>query len=446
MNDKLSVLLINPPIYDFTAFDFWLKPLGMLAVASKIADADFRMFDFLDRRHEFYKDKPQFKPVSTRCRAEVGSDDWGRGRFFSEAINKPDVLENVPRYYRRFGLPAEIFTDFLKTNKSCDFVFIQTVMTYWYLGYKEVIEAVKIHWPKSKIILGGPYTKICPEHARNLGADFIWGDIKNPQHKVGGFRLPLTNVRGSAPPMWGLYKNPETAAMKLTNGCPFKCTYCIVPIFEKGFTAKPLEEAIAEFKFLVSLGVKNIAFYDDALLYKSDEVIKPFLKYVIENKTKVNFHTPNALNARFIDKEIADLMVKAGFKSFYLGFESRAEDFQKQTGSKVFDNEFSDAVENLVGAGADKKSITAYLILGHPRFEIQDVEESMKFVNSLGVRVMLADFSPIPGTEDGKLCEKYVDMSEPLMHNKTAFPTILLGNDKVNRIKDMCRRLNRFEI
>ncbi len=434
MKEKTSILLVNPPIYDFTAFDFWLKPLGMLTNAGAIAGADFRIFDFLDRGHEFYKDKPQFK-----------SDDWGRGRFFSEVINKPNVLKEIPRYYRRFGLPAGIFTDFLKTNKPCDFVFVQTVMTYWYLGYREVIEAVKEYWPKTKIILGGPYTKICPEHARNLGADIFGGDIKNPQHKVGGFRLPLTNVRGSVLPMWQLYKKLETAAMKITQGCPFKCTYCTVPIFEKGFTAKPLDEAIEELKFLVSLGVKNIAFYDDALLYKSDEVLKPFLRYVIENETKVNFHTPNALNARFIDRQIAGLMVNAGFKSFYIGFESRAEDFQKRTGAKVFDNEFADAVENLAAAGADKKSITAYLILGHPRFDIQYVEESMRFVNRLGVRSMLADFSPIPGTPDGKLCEKYVDMDEPLMHNKTAFPIISLGSEKVNRIKDMCRRLNRFE-
>jgi radical SAM superfamily enzyme YgiQ (UPF0313 family) len=138
-------------------------------------------------------------------------------------------------------------------------------------------------------------------------------------------------------------------------------------------------------------------------------------------------------------------MVKAGFKSFYLGFESRAEDFQKRTGAKVFDNEFADAVKNLIAAGADKRSITAYLILGHPSFDIQDVEESMKFVSRLGVRSMLADFSPIPGTEDGEICRKYVDMDEPLMHNKTAFPIILLGSEKVNRIKDMCRKLNRFE-
>jgi radical SAM superfamily enzyme YgiQ (UPF0313 family) len=432
MSNKPSILLINPPIYDFAAHDFWLKPLGMLTVAGKIANqCNFHIFDFLDRNHEFYKDKPQYK-----------NDNWGRGKFFSVKIKKPDVLKKIPRYYHRFGLPAEIFTEFLKTHKPCDFVFIQTVMTYWYLGYSEVIEVIRKYWPKTKIILGGPYSMICPDHAKNLGADFVFDEINNPQHKVGGFRLPLTNVRGSVLPMWGLYKKIETAAMKITSGCPFKCTYCVVPMFCEGFSTKSIGQVIEELNFLISLGVKNIAFYDDALLYKSDEVLKPFLRYVIENKIKISFHTPNALNARFVDEEIADLMVKAGFKSFYLGFESGSWEFQKQTGSKIFDNEFADAVKALIAAGANKNSIIAYLVFGHPRFEIQEVEKSMEFVSNLGARVMLAEFSPIPGTQDGELAEKYIDMNEPLMHNKTAFPIILLGSEKVNKIKDMCRKLN----
>ncbi len=441
MNDKPSILLINPPIYDFAAFDFWLKPLGMFTIAGKIANqADFEIFDFLDRSHPFYSDKPQFK-----------NDRWGRGKFYSIVVPKPSALKEIPRYFRRFGLPAEIFVDFLETHKPADFVFVQTVLTYWYLGYEEVIRELKKYWPSTKIILGGPYAMVCREHAGKIGADFVFGD--DPQHsafvktmadkKVGGFRLPLTNVRGSAPPLWGLYKNLTTAAMKITYGCPFKCTYCAVPLFCDGFSTKPPGQAIGELKYLVGLGVKNIAFYDDALLYKSDEVLKPFLRYVIENKINVSFHTPNALNARFIDEELARLMIKAGFRSFYLGFESRAQEFQKQTGSKVLDNEFANAVKTLTAAGAAISSITAYLMLGHPRFEIQDVEESMDFVNSLGVRIMLADFSPIPGTPDGRLAGKYVDMDEPLMHNKTAFPIIIFGNEKVNRIKDRCRRLNR---
>ena len=67
----------------------------------------------------------------------------------------------------------------------------------------------------------------------------------------------------------------------------------------------------------------------------------------------------------------------------------------------------------------------------------------MRFVNSLGIRGMLADFSPIPGTPDGLYCREWVDMDEPLFHNKTAFPIIMLGFDETNRLKDLQRKLNR---
>ena len=75
--------------------------------------------------------------------------------------------------------------------------------------------------------------------------------------------------------------------------------------------------------------------------------------------------------------------------------------------------------------------------------ETQQLETSMHFVNSLGVRGMLADFSPIPGTPDGDYCKKWIDMDEPLMHNKTAFPIILLGFDETSRLKDLQQKLNR---
>ena len=67
----------------------------------------------------------------------------------------------------------------------------------------------------------------------------------------------------------------------------------------------------------------------------------------------------------------------------------------------------------------------------------------MRFVNKLGVRGMLADFSPVPGTPDGEYCRKWVNMDEPLFHNKSVFPIILLGFDEVNRLKDLQRSLNR---
>jgi hypothetical protein len=56
---------------------------------------------------------------------------------------------------------------------------------------------------------------------------------------------------------------------------------------------------------------------------------------------------------------------------------------------------------------------------------------------------MLADFSPIQRTADGDYCSRWVDMNEPLMHNKTAFAIIMMGFDETNRLKDLQRKLNR---
>jgi hypothetical protein len=427
MNPK--ILLVNPPIYDFAAYDFWLKPYGLLSVAGYIrGKADFGLFDYLDR----------LGPFATKQK-ELESDRWGKGRFYCEQVPSPPCLEAIPRHFRRFGLPRGMFRDFLAKEGPFDFVFVQTTMTYWYKGIEEVIEDIRKVWPQAKIILGGNYVTLCGDHAQRLGADFlVQGTDLEPFWEYVGISPDLRQ-----PALWQAYRKLDVGVLKLTDGCPFNCTYCSVPKVYGKFRPRPLERSLAEVELLCRLGIKNIAFYDDALLFKAEEVLVPFLNEVVKHNREVNFHNPNALNARFIARDLAELMVRAGFQTFYLGFESASSQWQKHTGSKVFSDELAQAVEHLIAAGAKPANITAYQILGHPYSDIQQLEASMRFVNSLGIRGMLADFSPIPGTPDGEYCRKWVNMDEPLMHNKTAFPIILLGFDENNRLKDLQRKLNR---
>ena len=67
----------------------------------------------------------------------------------------------------------------------------------------------------------------------------------------------------------------------------------------------------------------------------------------------------------------------------------------------------------------------------------------MKFAHELGLRVMLSEFSPLPGTPDGEACRSLIDLDEPLCHNKTFFAAQRLGYDEVERLKGLCRELNR---
>ena len=428
---KPKILLVNPPIYDFAAYDFWLKPHGMLNVAGMLRPiADLYLFDTMDRL------APQFDPEN-----KIKTTEYSTGPYPFEIVPNPNPLEDIPRYFRRYGIPREVFKDFLTNNKPFDCVLIQTVMTYWYLGYKEVIEDVRAICPQAKIVLGGFYATACHDHAQSLGADaIIKGDNLEPLWNLLRQKPPA----GMHLPAWELYPKLNAATIKLTQGCPFRCSYCYVPQSGEKFQTRPLPECLAELKQLVKLGVTDIAFYDDALLYQPELTLLPFMRSIIENKIQVNFHTPNALHARYMTVDVAKAMVAAGTKTFYLGFESRSEKFHKETGSgKVISDELAAAVEHLRTAGADPQHITAYEMLGHPLADVQQIEPSMRFANSLGIRIMLSDFSPIPNTPDGQLCRKYTDLNEPLNHNKTAFPIRFLGFDKVNYYKDLCRKLNR---
>jgi tRNA A37 methylthiotransferase MiaB len=424
-----KILLVNPPIYDFAAYDFWVKPYGLLSIAGYLrGKADFELFDYLDRLHPFIAKQK-----------ELQSDEWGRGRFYCEQIPNPPALSHIPRYYRRFGLPRNMFQRFLTKQQPCDFVLIQTMMTYWYQGVREVIKDIRTAWPKAKIILGGNYVTLCSNHAQKLGADFlIQGTNLQPLWEYLDIRPDLKQ-----PALWEAYEKLNVGVLKLSDGCPFNCTYCSVPKVYRKFEARDFERSLAELELLAKRGVKNIAFYDDALVFQAEKILMPFLEEVLKRDIKVNLHSPNALNARFITPELAKLMIKAGFKTFYLGLESASLQWQKCTGSKVSPDEFAQAVEHLTAAGATPTNITAYQILGHPHIGIQELENSIYFANNLGIRGMLADFSPIPGTPDGEIARQWVDMDEPLMHNKTAFPIILLGFDEVNLLKDLQRRLNR---
>jgi len=406
----MHILLVNPPIYDFTAFDFWLRPYGLLRVGGRLRECGrLTTFDYLQSHDR---------------------DAFGRGHFNRQPVPKPVALADVPRRFYRFGNPREDFRRLL-SSETFDMVLIQTVMTYWYLGVREVIEDIREIQPRARIVLGGVYATLCPEHAASLGADQV----------VAGMDLSLLGLPLSdGLPVWET-ADSHVGVLKITEGCPFRCTYCSVPVVYPNFTARPLEGCMEELRYLVELGARHVAFYDDALLFKLNDILLPFLEAVLRENIRVSFHTPNALNARFISPEIARLMVRAGFKTFFLGFESSAYEWQRKTGGKVYSEEFANAVHALRDAGAPY--ITAYIIAGHPESSGQHLDASIRFAAEQGARVMLSEFAPIPGTPDGEACRAYTNLDEPLNHNKTAFTLRFLGSDRVEGLKALCRQLNR---
>jgi len=422
---KLKILLVNPWIYDFAAYNLWARPLGLLKVAEYLSAYDVDL-SYID------------------CTDSFEIKKYGAGRFRSEAVEKPDILKNVPLQYRRYGIAIDEFVERVKAFMPFDMVMITSVMSYWYPGVQEAIKIVREICEDVPIHLGGIYATLYHEHASaHSGADFIY---KGPVNKgfdfslyTFGFRVKRKRARVPYYRL-GLYDRYPFAPLLTATGCPFNCPYCASRILSAEYCRRPADDVLREIRELYSIGVRDFAFYDDALLVDPDNNIKPVLRSIVNEKLDARFHVPNGAHARLIDKELAGLMHTANFRTIRLSLETVNADRQRSTGNKVNNFDLEKSVKLLKGQGFTKKEIGIYIMYGLPGQDIEEVQEGINFLKSLNVRINLTEFSPIKDTQSwAELVRKGVinDDIDPLLTNNTFFSYLYSGynSDRINKIK-----------
>jgi radical SAM superfamily enzyme YgiQ (UPF0313 family) len=437
-------LLINPPIYDFAAYDLWTTPLGLLYIAGILESNghNVKLFDFLDRHHPSLP-----KPKSNK---------WGCGQYISQEIPKPAVLKNIPRIYSRYGLPESIFrSDISKIDKP-DAILITSVMTYWYPGVIEAVKLVKSVFPGTPVVLGGVYATLCPEHALKFsGADkiFCGWNINNLSKVLKGLGMDIDieipAFNDFSAPYFDYYSKLAYASLRTSCGCPFKCSYCAIDkLAGPGFNRKNPDKILKEIGAFVRQEIINFAFYDDALLFEADKHIIPILEGIIKNGFQINLHTPNGLHTRFITAKLAKLMKTAGFLMPRVSLETANPDKQKETGGKVYNDEFTRVCAYLKEAGYKKGGFGTYILMGMPGQSFGEIEDSIRFAHNNGAKVFLAEYSPIPQTKDWEKVKGSIVSSDPLWHNNSIFPLYPLADwPKFQKLKDTAKELNRkFEI
>lgn len=429
MNSK-RILCINPWIYDFTAYDLWSKPLGLLYIAAFLRERGLAVdwLDCLDRSH------PALLKYQKRARAHVRR--YGIGPFYREIIDKPGVLDFVPRHFCRYGWPEEIFRDELRAIPRPDAILVTTLMTYWYQGPQRVVEICREVFPKIPIILGGVYASLMPHHAQQaIRPDYLVtgpGEIQVAEILANTLALPtlmdnLPAVLDEYPwPAFDFYSHLDYLIVTTSRGCPYRCSFCATHQLNPQFYQRQPEAVINEILTQTRcVNVRDVAFYDDALLLNREKHIGPILEGLIKRTQKLRFHTPNGLHPRFIDREMAELMIKANFKTIRLSLESVAAERQADIHGKITPGEMTQAVDHLTKAGYRPRDLETYIIMGLPGQPLAEVLESVLYANSLGIQVRLASFSPIPGTADYEKAVRqglYPPDMDPLLTNKTIMP------------------------
>jgi hypothetical protein len=105
-----------------------------------------------------------------------------------------------------------------------------------------------------------------------------------------------------------------------------------------GFVPRAPEQVVREIAWCVeTLGARDVAFYDDALLASAENHVQRILDGVIRGGLQARFHTPNGLHARLIDGGLARKMRQAGFVTLRLGLETIDAETQRRDGRVLAD-------------------------------------------------------------------------------------------------------------
>jgi molybdenum cofactor biosynthesis enzyme MoaA len=150
------------------------------------------------------------------------------------------------------------------------------------------------------------------------------------------------------------------------------------------------------------------------------------------------------VHLRHLDSACAELMKRAGFAEVRIGFESSSSEFHETLDSKLALPMLAQGLEHLLQAGFAPREITAYVLAGMPNQRAEEVETSLRHAAGFGIRVGLAEYSPVPGSA---LWTEAVRRSpfdledEPLTHNNSILP--MRGRDftleDLERLKTLSR-------
>ncbi|HEY3275184.1 MAG TPA: radical SAM protein [Syntrophorhabdaceae bacterium] len=417
----LRVLLINPHIYDFAAYNFWSSPLGLLYTGAVLRQngAEVTLIDCMRSQEE--KRKPD-----------------GRAPFVKEKSRGPlpAPLAGIKKRLKRYGISPVRLREELALLEPPDLVLITSIMTYWYMGAHETARVAREAYPHARIVMGGIYPSLCIEHAQahkgdadlvlsHRQMDILYRYVEESFHYPLPFRPSLYDLDALPYPAFDLYDSLPFVPLLTSYGCAFHCAYCATPFMHPRMARRSPASTLYEVRHWQEQGVSRFVLYDDSFLYQSDAFAKPLLRELSRLPSPINLYNPNAVNAAFMDEELADLLSLAGFEEVRFGLETVDPALQRTTGGKVTTRVFERALRSLKAAAFPLERVAAYILSGLPFQKWQDVKASIDYLAGLGVRAHIAEYTPIPHTP---LYEQYASHArypldeDPIYQNNALFP------------------------
>lgn len=295
---------------------------------------------------------------------------------------------------------------------------------------KKIIE-ISRQYTDAKVILGGPHTSSFPEKSleeskaditiRGEGDLILKKIIKGTDlKKINGIcykknkkiiRTPnqphIQNLDILPFPAWHLldikkYKGSKLISKKdpigpieTSRGCVYGCTYCNKNIFGRTFRIKTPKRVVEEIKFMLNLGFKEVYVYDDG--FSTDmERGKKICRLISKEKLKFPWALANGIRIDKVDRELMNLLHKAGCYRVVYGIESGNQEVLNRIRKGIKLDQVRKAV-NL--AKKYNLEVQGFFMFGLPNDTEKTMKQTIDFAKSLDLDIYKASVTmPLPGT------------------------------------------------
>jgi hopanoid C-3 methylase len=186
---------------------------------------------------------------------------------------------------------------------------------------------------------------------------------------------------------------PETATVRTSIGCPYRCNFCVVRTLTGGkYIQRSPEDVVDE---IASLKQEYIYFVDDEMFINAARC-KQIAELLMERGVKKKYISWARSDTICANVELFRLWKEAGLETLYIGIESLEE------ANLDFYNKKVDSSVNLKAVGILRElgiGLHAALMV-NPDFETEDFLKIRQAIDLLApAEITFTVFSPSPGTE-----------------------------------------------
>jgi len=334
------------------------------------------------------------------------------------AVYLTNFLRNhghTAKYINLFQSEKEKLIEYLAQDPYC--VAITTTFYVVNLPVNEMVEFIREHNPRVKIVVGGPLVSNHARHSRgdalraalsDMGADIYviegqgeltlanivetlknGGDLKNVPN-IAYFekdQLQRTKVVAENNSMddnfidWRGFADEQlgsTLQMRTARSCAFKCSFCNYPTRAGALTLTSLDVIEKELDSMRALGnVRNVVIIDDTFNVPYPR-FKDICRMMIRNDYQFNWFS--YFRCSNSDEEGIELMARSGCKGVFLGIESGSPTILKNMNKSATIEKYAKGIEMLRRHGI---MTFGSFITGFPGETEETVQETVDFIREV---------------------------------------------------------------